>query len=91
MGIFGRILLAIFGSDDSDLTQARTRLAKLASQNSESLDWQHSIVDLMKLLNMDSSLMARQSLARELGYTGDVNDTAPMNVWLISQVMSKFA
>jgi hypothetical protein len=66
-------------------------LTKLASQNKEKLDWQHSIVDLMKLLNLDSSLAARKTLATELHYTGNENDTATMNVWLIKQVMQKLA
>lgn len=66
-------------------------LTKLAAQNKEKLDWKHSIVDLMKLLNLDSSLAARKSLATELHYTGNENDTATMNVWLIKQVMQKLA
>ena len=66
-------------------------LTKLASQNKEKLDWKHSIVDLMKLLNLDSSLAARKSLATELHYSGNENDTATMNVWLIKQVMQKLA
>jgi hypothetical protein len=66
-------------------------LTKLAAQNKEQLDWKHSIVDLMKLLNLDSSLTARKALATELHYTGNENDTATMNVWLIKQVMQKLA
>jgi hypothetical protein len=66
-------------------------LTKLAAQNKEQLDWKHSIVDLMKLLNLDSSLAARKALATELHYTGNENDTATMNVWLIKQVMQKLA
>jgi hypothetical protein len=66
-------------------------LTKLAAQNKEKLDWKHSIVDLMKLLNLDSSLAARKALATELHYTGNENDTATMNVWLIKQVMQKLA
>lgn len=66
-------------------------LTKLAAQNKEKLDWKHSIVDLMKLLNLDSSLTARKALATELHYTGNENDTATMNVWLIKQVMQKLA
>lgn len=66
-------------------------LTKLAAQNKEKLDWQHSIVDLMKLLNLDSSLSARKALATELHYSGNENDTATMNVWLIKQVMQKLA
>jgi hypothetical protein len=66
-------------------------LTNLAAHNSEKLDWKHSIVDLMKLLNLDSSLAARKTLATELHYTGNENDTATMNVWLIKQVMQKLA
>jgi hypothetical protein len=64
---------------------------KLAAANPEKLDWRKSIVDLMKLLNLDSSLAARKSLAQELHYTGDTNDSATMNVWLHGQVMKKLA
>ena len=64
---------------------------KLASQSKEKLDWQRSIVDLMKLLNLDSSIAARKRLAQELHYTGDMNDSAAMNIWLHKQVMIKLA
>lgn len=65
---------------------------KLAAQSKEkNLDWRQSIVDLMKLLDLDSGLGARKQLARELHYTGNMNDTAPMNVWLHQQVMIKLA
>src|SRR5262245_48727765 len=47
-------------------------LTKLAAANKEKLDWRKSIVDLMKLLNLDSSLTARKELAKELHYTGDM-------------------
>jgi hypothetical protein len=66
-------------------------LSKLAAQNKEELDWRTSIVDLMKLLNLDSSLAARKQLARELHYAGDMNDSASMNIWLHRQVMQKLA
>jgi hypothetical protein len=66
-------------------------LTKLAAANKEKLDWRKSIVDLMKLLNLDSSLSARKELAKELGYTGDMNDSASMNIWLHKQVMQKLA
>jgi 3-oxoacyl-ACP reductase-like protein len=66
-------------------------LTKLAASNKEKLDWRHSIVDLMKLLNLDSSLAARKELAGELHYTGDKNDSASMNIWLHKQVMHKLA
>ena len=66
-------------------------LTKLASQNKEKLDWRKSIVDLMKLLKLDSSLAARQELAKELHYAGNTKDTAAMNIWLHKQVMVKLA
>jgi len=64
---------------------------KLAAQSKEKLDWRHSIVDMMKLLNLDSSLGARKHLAEELHYTGNMNDSASMNIWLHGQVMTKLA
>lgn len=63
----------------------------LAAKNSENLNWRTSIVDLMKLLNLESSLTARKELAKELHYTGDMNDSASMNIWLHKQVMQKLA
>ncbi|KYG99470.1 DUF3597 domain-containing protein [Bradyrhizobium sp. DOA1] len=62
-----------------------------AAHKGEKLEWRTSIVDLMKSLDIDSSLAARKDLAKELGYTGDMNDSASMNVWLHKQVMSKLA
>ena len=66
-------------------------LTDLAAKNKEKLDWRRSIVDLMKLLNIDSGLAARKELAKELNYTGDTSDSAAMNVWLHKQVMQKLA
>jgi len=63
----------------------------LASKNGEKLNWRTSIVDLMKLLKLDSSLSARKELAKELGYTGSTDDSAAMNIWLHKQVMRKLA
>ena len=63
----------------------------LAANNPEKLDWKRSIVDLMKLVGMDSGLAARKELATELGYTGDQSDSAQMNVWLHKQVLKKLA
>jgi hypothetical protein len=63
----------------------------LASKNSEKLNWRTSIVDLMKLLKLDSSLSARKELAKELGYTASTEDSAAMNIWLHKQVMKKLA
>jgi len=66
-------------------------LTEMAEDNSQKLNWRTSIVDLMKLVGMESSLSERKELAAELGYTGDTNDTATMNVWLHKQVMKKLA
>jgi hypothetical protein len=62
----------------------------LAAKAGQKLDWKHSIVDLMKLLDLDSSLSARKELAQELHYSGDTSDSATMNIWLHKQVMQKF-
>ncbi len=66
-------------------------LDKLEEDHDEDLEWRKSIVDLMKLLKLDSSLKARKELATELKYTGDMGDSATMNVWLHKQVMTKLA
>ena len=63
----------------------------MESKAGQKLDWRHSIVDLMKLLDMDSSLTARKELAQELHYSGDTGDSAAMNMWLHKEVMTKFA
>lgn len=60
-------------------------------QNGQKLDWKHSIVDLLKALNLDSSLSARKELAGELGYTGDTSDSATMNIWLHKAVIKKLS
>ncbi|MEH3143847.1 MAG: DUF3597 domain-containing protein [Methylobacterium frigidaeris] len=64
-------------------------LNDMASKAGQTLNWRTSIVDLMKLLGLDSSLSARKELAQELNYTGDTNDSATMNVWLHKQVIRK--
>jgi hypothetical protein len=66
-------------------------LDKAVAAKKEKLQWRTSIVDLMKALDIDSSLAARKELAKELGYTGDSNDSASMNIWLHKQVMAKLA
>lgn len=63
----------------------------MAQQNSQKLNWKTSIVDLMKLLGLDSSLAERKALATELGYKQDMADSAAMNIWLHRQVMNKLA
>ena len=66
-------------------------LEQRASEKDEELDWRRSIVDLMKVLDLDSSLSARKALAQELHYTANTNDSAAMNMWLHKQVMQKLA
>ena len=66
-------------------------LDKAVAKKGEKLEWRTSIVDLMKALDIDSSFSARKELAKELGYTGDTNDSATMNIWLHKQVMQKLA
>ena len=63
----------------------------LKEKATQELDWRRSIVDLMKLLSLDSSLAARKGLAKELHYEGDTNDSASMNIWLHKQVMLNLA
>ncbi len=66
-------------------------LDDMNEKNPEELDWRVSIVDLMKLVGMDSSLVSRKAMATELHYPGDMNDSASMNIWLHKQVMAIFA
>ncbi|MBB3913245.1 DUF3597 domain-containing protein [Rhizobium fabae] len=60
-------------------------------KNGQKLDWRHSIVDLMKAVGMDASLAERKELAAELGYTGDTNDSAKMNMWLHKALMKRLS
>jgi hypothetical protein len=113
MGIFGKIMSAVFGTK-ADATPAGGGAAagtgssagsaapaatvdvapildKAVAAKGEKLEWRTSIVDLMKALDIDSSFTARKELAKELGYTGDSNDSASMNIWLHKQIMIKFA
>lgn len=76
------------GMSQVDVAQ---HLESLASQHSEQLNWRTSIVDLLKLLGLDSSLASRKELANELHYTGSTEDSAAMNTWLHAQVMKKLA
>ena len=66
-------------------------LEEMAAQNSQKLNWKSSIVDLMKLVGMDSSLQERKDLAMELGYTGALEGSAEMNIWLHKAVMRELA
>jgi Domain of unknown function (DUF3597) len=123
MSIFGKIMNAIFGSNEAKAAPADTAadasgasptggsastpsapagapsggqkvdVAKVldaaVKEKGQKLNWKTSIVDLMKALNIDSSLEARKSLAKELKYTGDMDDSAKMNIWLHKQVIQK--
>ena len=106
MSIFGSIMGAIFGKGSAQASASPTAtpsappgqtvdvaaiVDKAAAGKGEKLAWRTSIVDLMKALDLDSSLAARKQLAKELNYTGDTNDSATMNVWLHKQIMAKFA
>ena len=71
--------------------EVEAMIAKIAAEADEDYNWKQSIVDLMKLLKLDSSLNARKQLAQELGYTGALNGSAEMNIWLHQQVMTKLA
>lgn len=66
-------------------------LEVMAKDNGQQLNWRQSIVDLLKLLSIDSSLANRKALAAELGYSGDTEDSAAMNIWLHKAVMRKLA
>jgi 3-oxoacyl-ACP reductase-like protein len=66
-------------------------LSNMQKSSGQQLNWRSSIVDLLKLLGLDSSLQARKELAQELHYTGDTGDSATMNIWLHRQVMTKLA
>ena len=72
-------------------TDVEKVLTDLAAKAGQPLNWRTSIVDLLKLLNIDSSLQSRKELAQELNYSGDTNDSASMNIWLHKQVMNKLA
>jgi hypothetical protein len=70
--------------------QVEAKIQKVAEESGhKDYNWRQSIVDLMKLLNLDSSLSARKQLAQELGYTGALDGSAEMNTWLHKQVMAK--
>ncbi|MDB6454040.1 DUF3597 domain-containing protein [Falsirhodobacter sp. 20TX0035] len=66
-------------------------LEATAKAKGSDLNWRTSIVDLMKLLDIDSSLANRKDLAKELHYTGDLDGSAEMNIWLHKAVMRELA
>jgi hypothetical protein len=105
MSVFGSIMGAIFGHGSAQASASPTAapsapaqtvdvaeiVDKAAAAKGEKLAWRTSIVDLMKALDLDSSITARKQLAAELKYTGNTNDSATMNVWLHKQIMTKLA
>ena len=82
---------AASGGSSAGTVDVEAVLTDMAAKKGQKLDWRKSVVDLMKLLDLDSSPAARKELAKELNYTGDTNDSAKMNVWLHKQVMQKLA
>ena len=68
-----------------------TILNEAVKKSGQKLDWRHSIVDLMKALDMDASLEERKELAQELGYSGDAHDSAKMNTFLHKALMKKLS
>jgi hypothetical protein len=79
------------GPSPISATEVEAMIGKIADAQGEQYNWKQSIVDLMKLLKLDSSLTARKQLAQELGYTGALDGSAEMNIWLHKQVMAKLA
>src|SRR4051812_8664383 len=79
------------GGSAATVVDVEAILTKMEDDGDEDLNWRQSIVDLMKLLKLDSSLTARKQLAQELGYTGALTGSAEMNIWLHKQVMRKLA
>lgn len=92
MSIFGKIVSAIRSLlQDRPMTREAVadQLDTAAAGHAEKLDWRHSIVDLLKLLDQDSSLEARKDLAEDLYYTGALDGSAEMNTWLIEKTLSR--
>jgi len=73
------------------IADVEAMIARIEESRGVKYNWRQSIVDLMKLLDLDSSLAARKQLAQELGYTGALDGSAEMNIWLHKQVMEKLA
>lgn len=90
-GDFGGKSIPAGGGVQLDQADVEVILGKKAEAKGEALNWKTSIVDLMKTLDIDSSLDNRKALADELGYTGDKSDSASMNIWLHRQVMNRIA
>lgn len=91
MGILQSIVDALFALVGKPLTDAELSAAldRKVAESKQHLDWRNSIVDLLKAVKLDSSLSHRKELAQELGYTGALDRSAPMNIWLHKQVMAE--
>jgi hypothetical protein len=92
--LIGTIVTAILNSMRGPMSALDLEVAlnTLAQQNPERLDWKRSIVDLLKLLKLDSSVEARRQLATELGYDGSAADgSAEKNTWLHKAVIEHLA
>lgn len=95
--IFDRLLTKLLGSrhkggspqPSAEPVDIAPILDDLAAKAGQKLDWRHSVVDLMKALDMDSSLDARTELASELSYPGDPANVSAMNVWLHTEIMRR--
>lgn len=92
MSLFETIVTAIWAAIDGRPAMTRPELEasldELAIRNPERLDWRHSVVDLLKLTHQDSSQLARERLAAELGYQGHFNGDPAMNTWLHERIMA---
>lgn len=91
MGIADDIVNALRRMVGTALSQEALaeKLDKLAATKPGRLDWRHSIVDLMKLVGMDSSVAARDKLATEMGYTGPLDGSAAMNIWMHERLLRR--
>ncbi|HEY5705744.1 MAG TPA: DUF3597 domain-containing protein [Terrimicrobiaceae bacterium] len=87
MSFLTDIFSKFFKNDTAATSHLSAILDGLAAKSSDNLDWRDSIVDLMKLFGMDSSPDKREKLARELGFTGDLSDTATMNIFLQNRMI----
>nr|WP_181377258.1 DUF3597 domain-containing protein [Ochrobactrum sp. LM19]AJW29900.1 5'-nucleotidase [Ochrobactrum sp. LM19] len=77
--------------DSASIVNVEEVLEGIVASKGEQLNWRTSVVDLMKALDLDSSLAARRQLAKELGFQGDANNSAAMNVWLQKNLMKKLS
>ncbi len=88
---FIQCLRRLFGGKMSPEELSADLDKKARAYTQDKLDWRNSVVDLMKLADLDSSLSSRTAFAVELGYTGEPNGSAEMNIWLHKKIMEKLA